>query len=411
MQKILNRIKSFSNQLFTPVNLSKIIIIFTIGILSRHLINTYFDINVFKDYLTLASLTYYSVFACFMTFIHELFSHFNISIIPNFLIEIGVYLSNLIKELFLWIMSRIIDKKAYILNMFSSSRPKGGSSSKSHSRSSGSRSSHTSNSKNYSKPSSKDSHRSSSSINKSPAKSKNYQLDNRLPVIPQGHPLGDCHTRIPIEYQQYFQYMYNNSGSGNFNGNFHYDNPINQNSGRYSSSNYSTNSIPYATTSFDNVAYSQNINGYNESCYDQGEVAKYFHVQYIEDNGVIRKVHTPVSTLSPINSNSDTGIKYSLPNVAMFDNNNYSNYSSDVTMIDSNDDIYDSDISRRSNALVPDIDRKREARSRVFDAIVQPPTYREVSIPGSSKGEAPFSLGIKYLFKSSDSNIQSLYLK
>jgi hypothetical protein len=115
--------------------------------------------------------------------------------------------------------------------------------------------------------------------------------------------------------------------------------------------------------------------------------------------------------LSPINSNSDTGIKYSLPNVAMFDNNNYSNYSSDVTMIDSNDDIYDSDISRRSNALVPDIDRKREARSRVFDAIVQPPTYREVSIPGSSKGEAPFSLGIKYLFKSSDSNIQSLYLK
>ena len=101
MQKILNRIKSFLNQLFTPINLSKIIIIFTIGIISRHLINTYLDINVFKDYLTLASLAYYSAFACFITFIHELFSQFKISIIPNFLVEIGVCLSNLIKELFL----------------------------------------------------------------------------------------------------------------------------------------------------------------------------------------------------------------------------------------------------------------------------------------------------------------------
>nr|QWS06181.1 hypothetical protein [Clonostachys rogersoniana] len=420
MKKILNKIKSFLNQLFTPVNLSKVIIIFIVGIISRYLVNTYFDINVFKDYLTLISLIYYSIFACFIAFIHELFSYFNISIIPNFLIELSLYLSNIIKELFIWIISKIIDKKLYISNLFStsSSRNKGSNSSKSHGRSSSDKNTYDHSrshkgkglSKSRNQCSSRDHHKSRSSISKSSAKTKDYYLENRLPIIPQGHPLGDSYTRIPSQAQEYYDYMYNphpyNTGNVNMNDNNWF---VPQNDYRYSSSDYSVNSIPYATTSYDNVAYSQNINGYNESSFDMSEVAKYFHVEYLEENGIIKKVHTPINALSPSNL---TDTNYSLPNTSMFNGNNETNanLSSDVTMVNSDTNINSLYVGRGSTIIDPDINRL-QVRSKAFNAIVQPPIYREVVIPSFDNKEASFSLGLKYLFKSSDSNIQSLYLK
>lgn len=50
----------------------RILVIFIVGLVSRGVINTVFDTNVFKDYTTCISLMYYVFMACFSGFIHEL---------------------------------------------------------------------------------------------------------------------------------------------------------------------------------------------------------------------------------------------------------------------------------------------------------------------------------------------------
>ncbi len=77
----LNFLKVF----FTRVNLSKIVIIFSVGLISRILVHHFLDINVFIDFLHPFSVAYYFVFASFIVFINELFSTFNLSIFPDFL--------------------------------------------------------------------------------------------------------------------------------------------------------------------------------------------------------------------------------------------------------------------------------------------------------------------------------------
>lgn len=50
----------------------RILVIFIVGLVSRGVINTVFDTNVFKEYTTCISLMYYVFMACFSGFIHEL---------------------------------------------------------------------------------------------------------------------------------------------------------------------------------------------------------------------------------------------------------------------------------------------------------------------------------------------------
>lgn len=88
MKKLHKTLILFCNKLFTATNLSKILVIFTVGILSRYLINEYLNINVFTEYLSLVSITFYSIFATFVVFVNESFSFFNINIIPNFILSI-----------------------------------------------------------------------------------------------------------------------------------------------------------------------------------------------------------------------------------------------------------------------------------------------------------------------------------
>ena len=121
MKKLFNISKSFFKKVFTPVNLSKAIVIFLVGFMSRYLINDYLNVNVFTEYLTLVSITFYTVFAAFVVFVHEFFSFFNVSIIPNFIwticSKLGIGLKYLFVEPFIWIYSRTWGKKVPMLHM------------------------------------------------------------------------------------------------------------------------------------------------------------------------------------------------------------------------------------------------------------------------------------------------------
>lgn len=121
MKRFFNIITSLLKRIFTPVNLSKVIIIFVVGFTSRYLINEYLGINVFTEYLTLISITYYSVFAAFIIFIHELFSFFNINIIPNFVFNTWSKIYQIFEFIFvkpfIWIYSITWGKNPYIFHM------------------------------------------------------------------------------------------------------------------------------------------------------------------------------------------------------------------------------------------------------------------------------------------------------
>lgn len=77
----------FLPRVFTRVNISKVLVIFLVGFLCRVFINSYWDINVFVEYLSIVSIAFYSYMAGFVVFINELFSFFNISIIPRYILE------------------------------------------------------------------------------------------------------------------------------------------------------------------------------------------------------------------------------------------------------------------------------------------------------------------------------------
>lgn len=85
MKKILNVLRNNLNRLLKPTNISKAIVIFVIGIISRYFINDYFNTNVFTEYLTFISISYYSFIAVLVVFINDMFNYYNFSIIPNFI--------------------------------------------------------------------------------------------------------------------------------------------------------------------------------------------------------------------------------------------------------------------------------------------------------------------------------------
>lgn len=118
MKNLFSNLTLCLTKFFTRTNLSKIIVIFSVGILSRYFINEYFSVNVFTEYLSLISITYYSLFATFVVFIHELFSFFNVNIIPNFIIiifkSIGIILDFVLIKPFIYIYSLTFGKYTHI---------------------------------------------------------------------------------------------------------------------------------------------------------------------------------------------------------------------------------------------------------------------------------------------------------
>ena len=98
MKKFLKNIMSFFKRLLNPVNISKIIIIFTVGFASRIFINEYFEINVFMDYLNSISIWFYLCFSIFIVLIHEFV---NINIIPTFVPQLINFISNVLSFIFI----------------------------------------------------------------------------------------------------------------------------------------------------------------------------------------------------------------------------------------------------------------------------------------------------------------------
>ena len=62
-------------KVFNNTMLHKILVIFIVGLVSRAIVNYICDINVFKDYANVISLTYYGGFAYFVAAINNLFMH------------------------------------------------------------------------------------------------------------------------------------------------------------------------------------------------------------------------------------------------------------------------------------------------------------------------------------------------
>lgn len=76
--------------IFNKKNLTKIVIIFTIGLSSRMIINNYFNINVFTDLFNSISLIYYFIFACVTVSVHYLVDNFNLSLFPNIFQKLSI---------------------------------------------------------------------------------------------------------------------------------------------------------------------------------------------------------------------------------------------------------------------------------------------------------------------------------
>ena len=50
----------FRNKIFNKLNFTKFIIIFTVGFLSRFLVSSFYNINVYLDFLNMISVVYYT---------------------------------------------------------------------------------------------------------------------------------------------------------------------------------------------------------------------------------------------------------------------------------------------------------------------------------------------------------------
>lgn len=80
MKNLLNTFGSFFKRSFTKTNIKKALAIFLFGFILRYMINEYYNVNVFIEYLSPISIAFYSLFATFIVFINELFIHINPSV-------------------------------------------------------------------------------------------------------------------------------------------------------------------------------------------------------------------------------------------------------------------------------------------------------------------------------------------
>lgn len=80
-------IRALLSRIFNKSNISKVVIIFSVGLVSRFLVDSYFNINVFIDYLNSISILYYFSMSIFRVFINELASYYDLNIIPSFILH------------------------------------------------------------------------------------------------------------------------------------------------------------------------------------------------------------------------------------------------------------------------------------------------------------------------------------
>lgn len=80
---MLKKFKNHLTNILTKKNISKILIIFTVGLITRIIINNYFNINVFSSWSNIISLIYYLSMSSFIVFINHLIDFYNFSIIPS----------------------------------------------------------------------------------------------------------------------------------------------------------------------------------------------------------------------------------------------------------------------------------------------------------------------------------------
>jgi hypothetical protein len=77
MLNLIQKMKIFLSRVFNKGNLSKILIIFIIGFVSRSIVNYVYDINVFTDNIYSISVIYYTFMAFVSILVHEVVSYFN----------------------------------------------------------------------------------------------------------------------------------------------------------------------------------------------------------------------------------------------------------------------------------------------------------------------------------------------
>jgi hypothetical protein len=73
-----------SSRICNKSNLSKLLIIFIVGFVSRLLVNYFYSINLHLDLLTTVSILYYISMSAFIILVHEFVNYFNLNIIPSF---------------------------------------------------------------------------------------------------------------------------------------------------------------------------------------------------------------------------------------------------------------------------------------------------------------------------------------
>lgn len=372
------KFKSFINKLFTPVNFSKVIVIFSVGIISRLLINDYFDTNVFTEYLTYISITFYSVFSVFIVLINELFAFFNINLIPSVLID---FFNLFFVKPFIYIYSHTAGKNLKALHISERIRPN-------------SYDSFSSNQQFYSLKFHDNSD--SSRIN------RDYPYNGESSNRTQSYQS----PRTQLTQSQLYDYIENSCRPNQINSNIH--NSV-QNSSNLEDSFYTANQdSPESKQHYSNNQFAN----YN---------SRYFVVDSLNHNGVTRNLYTPnltipttprlsnlttPSTMTPI-LDSEEYNRVTNTNLSRFRNpsdisiGNYSNSTNHGVVGTNNEPNYINYPARRYN-VSQNVQREL---SNMDNGTVSLNT-EEISIP-SNNGK--LSLGIRY--RENKTNIHSLYIK
>jgi hypothetical protein len=82
--KEVMRLPGLLSRVCNKSNLSKFLIIFVVGFVSRFLVSYLYSINVHLDFLTTVSILYYISMSAFIILVHEFVNYFNLNIIPSF---------------------------------------------------------------------------------------------------------------------------------------------------------------------------------------------------------------------------------------------------------------------------------------------------------------------------------------
>ncbi len=106
--KLIYNISNLWNRNINRLNLSKVLVIFVVGLVSRVLVNNFWDVNVFVDYLNSISLLYYGFMSIFVVLVNELFSYIDIKILPK--ISMDVFRISSIRKSISVIISNISNK-------------------------------------------------------------------------------------------------------------------------------------------------------------------------------------------------------------------------------------------------------------------------------------------------------------